>query len=341
MNNKHEKGDLMNARKIEIFSENWRFSREIQGDEENFLTKVIQSDYDDSLWKSVTVPHDWAIDGPFSTENDPQFVKVHADGILQETSHIGRTGGLPITGLGIYRRKFTVDSSAKTYFLEFDGIMSFGKVFVNGKNVAERPYGYSSFSADITECVVKDGENSVVVIANPKDTSSRWYTGAGIYRPVRLLQLQEVYVSFDGTYVTSKINENNSADISIKSSFSGDINNKYHVTHEIYGPHGEKVAETDCPLEEKTLSNCRVDLPQLWDITSPLLYQCITKIHHNKEILDRYESKFGIRTVEMDNTRGFVLNGRKIKLQGVCLHHDLGMLGLQAINMPLNGNCKS
>ncbi len=191
------------ARITTLLLDDWKFSRDFQDTTIESTKLLLEKGFDDSAWRSVSVPHDWAVEGPFSPDNDPQFVKVHADGIMNETSHIGRTGGLPITGLGIYRKKFMIKSSTKRSFLEFDGIMSNSEIYVNGNKVGGRPYGYSSFSVDISEVVVSDKENTLIVFANPKHTSSRWYTGAGIYRPVRLLELQETFVAFDGTYITS------------------------------------------------------------------------------------------------------------------------------------------
>ncbi len=321
-------GGTMSSRIISELQEDWKFSRDFGDNSTETVKSVVLSGFDDSHWRTVTVPHDWAVEGPFSPENDPQFVKVHADGILKETSHIGRTGGLPITGLGVYRKKFTVFPDSKHIFLEFDGIMSHSEIFVNGKKVGGRPYGYSTFSMEITDFVNGDSENILVVTANPKPTSSRWYTGAGIYRPSRLVELQEAFVVFNGTFVTSKV-ENNQANVTIESNFSGEITDSMELVEEIYAPNGTQVAKIISTLQEKVLTNFTLDNPQLWDSIAPQMYLCVSKVLNNQVVIDEYSTKFGIRTVEISRKEGFVLNGKKMKLQGVCLHHDLGMIGAE------------
>ncbi|MFI3254905.1 MAG: glycoside hydrolase family 2 TIM barrel-domain containing protein [Eubacteriales bacterium] len=319
----------MSNRIVSVLKDNWLFSREFNHNSSEIAENCYKKDFDDSSWKRVTVPHDWAVEGPFSPDNDPQYVKVHADGVLKETAHIGRTGGLPITGLGVYRRNFTITPDSKRVFLEFDGVMSYSEVYVNGINVGGRPYGYSSFSLDISEVVMKTEENTLLVLANPKETSSRWYTGAGIYRPVRLVELQETFITFNGTYITSKVTKENTAKIVIQSDFSGEINESYQVEEEIFAPNGMSISKKVSPLSSKVTTEVIIQNPQLWDVISPVMYQCVIQIIKNGTVIDQYTSKFGIRTVEISRENGFVLNQKKMKLQGVCLHHDLGMIGAE------------
>ncbi|MFI3254101.1 MAG: hypothetical protein R3Y63_07145 [Eubacteriales bacterium] len=195
----------MSTRKITVLSDFWKFHHSLSTEREPWVTQSKTFDFDDNTWKEVKVPHVWAIEGNFSPEHDAQYEKVIADGILSETTHIGRTGGLPIYGFGIYRRKFMLQRDTKNVFIEFDGVMSNSEIYVNRIYVGGRPYGYSSFSVDCTKAVKFSEENLLVVVANPKESASRWYTGAGIYRPVRLLETQEAYVDFNGTFVSSRL----------------------------------------------------------------------------------------------------------------------------------------
>ncbi len=314
------------GRIITNLQENWRFSRDFPEKTRESAELSLGKDFSDESWRIVSVPHDWAVEGPFSAENDAQKVKVHADGILTDTTHIGRTGGLPHTGLGVYRRKFQVSKESKHTFLEFDGVMSYGEIYVNGKKVGERPYGYASYSLDVTE-FVQVGENQLAVLANPKEGASRWYPGAGIYRPVRLVELQEVFVAFNGTFVTWEIAEN-VAKIHLETKISGNTSAKdCNVVQELYAPNGLLLEKVNLAVADVVTCEYSVDNPQLWDLNATNQYCVVTKIVKNNLVIDEYKTKFGIRTVEITRKEGFKLNGQKLQLNGVCLHHDSGMLG--------------
>lgn len=317
----------MSSRTVTLLKHNWKFSRDFPENTQEIPPELLSNNFDDASWNVVSVPHDWAVEGEFSPDNDPQFVKVHADGILRETSHIGRTGGLPITGLGVYRCNFTVKDTTKRVFLEFDGVMSYSAVYVNGQKMGGHPYGYTSFHVDVTEALADHGENKLVVTANPKPSSSRWYTGAGIYRPVRLVEVQDAFVAFDGVYITSKL-ANHRGEVHVITDISGKVEDSSRkITQSIYAPNGILVAETTTKLSAKVETAFTIENPQVWDIVSTNLYELVTEITENDSVIDRYTSKFGIRTVEMSREHGFRLNGKQMKLQGMCLHHDMGAIG--------------
>lgn len=270
-------------------------------------------------WISVTVPHDWAIYGKFSPENDPQplenSVMDYHEGMIQ----IGRTGGLPFIGTGWYVTELEIPEKHEKAFLEFDGIMNHGEVWVNGTKAAERPYGYSSFSVDITPFVEKGKTATVVVKVNSMEKTSRWYPGAGIYRPVRLVLCEKEHFEYNGIWVRSDYDLNRrTAGLKIQCRMQGEG----AVRHTIFEPSGMSVKVLDEKDAEYSLEN-----PLLWDMENPQLYTLMSEILVDGEVRDRVYTRFGIRLAEFSGENGFFLNGKNIKIQGVCLHHDLGMLG--------------
>ncbi len=275
-------------------------------------------DADDSRWKQVTVPHDWAIYGDFSPENDPQplenSVLDYHEGMIQ----IGRTGGLPFIGTGWYKRKLTIPSDYSHVSVEFDGVMNHGEVYLNGILVGERPYGYSSFSVDLSDLLKRDGEDLLTVKVNSLPATSRWYPGAGIIRPVRLVMTSEEHIGYCGVWVgISPSKDMKSAEINLRTEVTGG-----EVVSTIFSPDGRhlfSVNGIDCSFN--------LENPELWDIDSPRLYSVMSEVWVNGILKDRIFTKFGIRDVLFDSDNGFFLNGKNRKIQGVCMHHDLGMLG--------------
>ena len=285
-----------------------------------------------TAWQQVRVPHDWAIYGPFSRENDLQKVAVVQNGEKVATEKTGRTGGLPYMGKGCYRTTLRIDKADDArYVLLFDGAMSEAQVFVNDKQVGYWPYGYNSFYCDATEAV-KEGENRVVVLLENKPQSSRWYPGAGLYRKVRLLTLPAVHVPVWGTQITTPYVSEEYASVSVKTQIEGvPANSPVTLRTEIRDAEGRVVSEKcdsrnlyyGMPFEQ----HLTVDKPKCWSPETPYLYTAHTTVIYDGRETDSYTTRFGVRTIELRADKGFFLNGKLRKFKGVCLHHDLGPLG--------------
>lgn len=318
------------AQRSEILLErNWKFHR---GDAENAQTVA----YDDASWQNVTVPHDWAIYGPFSRDNDLQYKQVVENGETKATWKTGRTGGLPYEGVGWYRTSFDASKSGRTTLI-FDGAMSEARVYVNGKEVIFWPYGYSSFHIDVTEHLTADGKNNVLAVRlENRPSSSRWYPGAGLYRNVHVLSTGNTCVPVWGTQITTPHVKEGFASVSLKTKVQNPGDEVLEFQTVIYGPDGKEVSsntrsvkyQTGRPIEQTFI----VENPQLWSPESPSLYVARTTLKRGEEVLDVYDTRFGIRTIEFIPEKGFYLNGKPYKFQGVCNHHDLGPLGA-AINV--------
>ena len=318
------------AQRSEIMLErNWKFHR---GDAENAQTVA----YDDASWQNVTVPHDWAIYGPFSRDNDLQYKQVVENGETKATWKTGRTGGLPYEGVGWYRTSFDASKSGRTTLI-FDGAMSEARVYVNGKKVIFWPYGYSSFHIDVTEHLTADGKNNVLAVRlENRPSSSRWYPGAGLYRNVHVLSTGNTCVPVWGTQITTPHVKEGFASVSLKTKVQNPGDEVLEFQTVIYGPDGKEVSsntrrvkyQTGRPIEQTFI----VENPQLWSPESPSLYVARTTLKRGEEVLDVYDTRFGIRTIEFIPEKGFYLNGKPYKFQGVCNHHDLGPLGA-AINV--------
>jgi beta-galactosidase len=293
-----------------------------------------------SSWESVNVPHDWAISGEFDINNDIYFIQVKEDGDLVKKVRTGYTGGLPHVGVGWYRKELLISEAdaGRRVYVEFDGVMSNAQVYVNGEFAGEWPYGYASFSFDVTD-LVKFGETNLIAVrAENFPQSSRWYPGAGIYRHARLLMVDPVHVAPWGTFVTTPDVSEKSATVNIQTSLKNKSGTGQNIKLEsiIYSPKGKQVGNNSTEFlldKESTLSQeIKVEKPQLWDISTPNLYEVVTIISAGGKQLDQYRTTFGIRTIEFTNDQGFFLNGQRTQLKGVSLHHDLGPLGA-AVNV--------
>jgi beta-galactosidase len=273
----------------------------------------------DGGWRALDVPHDWAIEGPFDPKINP-----HA-------------GALPAFGVAWYRKHFTLPASAKGryYSIEFDGAMSNAKVFLNGHELGGRPYGYIGFSFDLTPQLVFGGENVLAVRLAPEEHSSRWYPGAGIYRHVWIDATGPVHVARWGTYVTTPHVSDAAATVNVRTELRSREAQPATVSFEttVLDAAGQVVVRT---LSEPTILGgdtsvqqvqVTVDNPQRWDLDRPYLYTAVSVVKRAGEVLDRYATTFGIRTIEYGPQQGFLLNGRRVRFQGVCDHHDLGALG--------------
>jgi beta-galactosidase len=284
--------------------------------------------YDARSWTPVDIPHDWAIAGPFDREIDKQVVAIAQNGEQEATEKTGRSGSLPWIGEGWYRTTFSVPEGYPHVELLLDGAMSEPVVYVNGQMAGSWAYGYNSFTLDVSQ-LVQAGDNTLAIHLNNVPESSRWYPGAGLYRPVRLLLGQEVGIATWGTFVRTTALTPDEARIAVSTELRGtQPKQKVRVVQRILTADGTEVARHSAALgATSTVSNVlTVRQPQAWSPESPTLYTLETTVYDADSLTDRQLTCFGIRTVEV-SAAGFRLNGQVRKLKGVCLHHDLGPLG--------------
>ena len=303
-------------------------------------------------WNQVKVPHDWAIYGPFDRSHDLQSVAVTQNGETVATVKTGRTGGLPYVGKGTYRHRLEVAPGTldgRRHILFFDGAMSEAKVFVMGQQVCFWPYGYNSFWCDVTDLLV-EGKNEVRVELENRPESSRWYPGAGLFRKVRHITLPRIHIPVWGTYVTTPHVSKESASVTVRTRVEGmEDGTPVTVRTVIRNASGEVVAQrkdTRKLFGGEVEHQLTVKDPELWSPETPVLYYADTEIYAGAEIntdwsgsrpaisvneggimLDKTRTRFGIRSIEIIPEKGFFLNGKMRKFQGVCMHHDLGPLG--------------
>lgn len=315
---------------------NWKFSK---GD----FPEAVNKSFDDNGWESVTVPHDWAIYGPFDKEVDKQVIAIVQNNEKVATEKTGRTGALPFIGVGWYRTEFSVPDfkQRKKVLLTFDGAMSEAQVFVNGKKVGEWPYGYSYFYFDITSFLNSEGNNLLAVRLENQPKSSRWYPGAGIYRKVQINVKENISFEHWGTFISTPYITDDVAKINIKTELNGNGFRQFtHITGsdlrletEIKDATGKLVAKgsTTEIIDNHIEKNLAVTNPNLWSPENPYLYSATLKLFQENVLKDEQTIRFGIRKIEYLADKGFLLNGKVTKFKGVCLHHDLGPLG-SAIN---------
>ena len=296
--------------------------------------KYWQFSHDSIHWQSVTVPHDWAIKGPFDKKWDLQMVAIEQNGESEKTEKSGRSGALPWIGKGYYTTNIHLDSIAGQYVeLYFDGAMAEPVVYVNGKRAGSWAYGYAPFKVDITQ-YIKKGDNRVDVSLNNVEESSRWYPGTGLYRPVTLIVTNKTHLDPWKTFVkTQRITKvgTTKAVMSFDVALAGaskDFKGSLELSL-IDNTTGEKKDMHDLRIDGKSFKGgFRVDNPKLWSPETPNLYTLkIALVDNDGKDLDNLSMRFGIRTVKVDSIHGFRLNGESRKIKGVCLHHDLGPLG--------------
>lgn len=296
--------------------------------------KYWQFSHDSIHWQSVTVPHDWAIKGPFDKKWDLQMVAIEQNGESEKTEKSGRSGALPWIGKGYYTTNIHLDSIAGQYVeLYFDGAMAEPVVYVNGKRAGSWAYGYAPFKVDITQ-YIKKGDNRVDVSLNNVEESSRWYPGAGLYRPVTLIVTNKTHLDPWKTFVkTQRITKvgTTKAVMSFDVALAGaskDFKGSLELSL-IDNTTGEKKDMHDLRIDGKSFKGgFRVDNPKLWSPETPNLYTLkIALVDNDGKDLDNLSMRFGIRTVKVNSIHGFQLNGESRKIKGVCLHHDLGPLG--------------
>ncbi len=296
------------------FNDNWSFSLSDN-------PKASETDFDDKEWRVLNLPHDWAIEGDFSKDNPS-----------------GTGGGALPGGTGWYRKTFVPgnEDSDKIIRIDFDGIYMNSEVFINGQSLGKRPYGYISFGYDITPYLKWNEKNVIAVrVDNSEQPNSRWYSGCGIYRNVWLTKTNPVHVDEWGTYVTTSEISNNNATLNIVTTVQNSGKNNETVTLKsiLNDMDGSIVAETESSVSvvagQKSDINHTLNIssPKLWDIENPYLYSLVTEVIKDGKCIDRYTTTTGVRNFKFDAEKGFILNGKQTKINGVCMHHDLGCLG--------------
>ena len=277
---------------------------------------------DDSKWRQLNLPHDWSIEGEFS-----------------EKAPAGTGGGALPGGIGWYRKTFTIDAAlkGKLIFIQFDGVYRNSEVWINGHYLGKRPYGYSTFEYELTPHLVYGAKPNVIALKvdNSQQPNSRWYSGSGIYRNVWLTSLDPVHIEHWGTYVTTPEVSEQSATVAVKTKVSNRSNSTAPVdlTTIILDAAGRQISRV---TEKRVVTKgqrsevsqtLKVSAPVLWSDERPYLYKLISQLTQSGRVVDRYETPFGIRTFRFDVEKGFFLNGKPVKIRGVCNHHDLGSLG--------------
>lgn len=294
------------------FNKNWKFSLDS-------VSNAYASDLDDATWRVLNLPHDWSVEFPFDTINGE-----------------GCTGYLP-GGTGWYRKHFDLklDSNQKAYVL-FDGVYNHSEVWLNGEKLGYHPYGYTPFYFDLTTLLSADGQNNLLAVKvdRTRYADSRWYPGSGIYRNVKLIVTDKLHVPVWGTFVSTPDVSAEEATVNIDVTVENDYDaaKTIDVITEIYNSNNELVAtlKTEKVTVETSTTVSQLETlksPALWDVDAPNLYTAKTKLIENGKELDCYQTRFGIRSIRFDANEGFFLNGKNMKIKGVCLHHDGGLVG--------------
>lgn len=304
-----------NDRKTENFNRDWKFKL---GDVAN--GQIIK--LDDTQWRLLNLPHDWSIEGNFAKDNPST-----AGG-----------GALP-GGIGWYRKSFTVSENDKdkSVYIEFDGVYRNSEVWLNEHYLGKRPYGYSSFRYNLTPYLKYGKEKNIISVKvdNSNQPNSRWYSGSGIYRNVRLVTTNKIAVEYNGTYIITPIINDEYAAITIQTTIKNSIGKVQNIKliNEVVYNIGKVVTSVESSVtlsdqqNQVVTQNLDLSNPILWKLNNPYLYTMVTKIEYDNKVCDEYTTKFGIRYFYFDVETGFSLNGERIKINGVCNHHDLGCLG--------------
>jgi len=301
------------AREVIILQSNWKFARGPQGN-------GWQVKFDDSKWQKVSIPHDWAISGPFIPDGD------------------GNTGKLPWKGEGWYRNSLNIPQKFKgqTIYLLFDGILSCPEIYINGKMAGKWDYGYNSFYLDITSLVQFNKPNSIAIHADNRNHDSRWYPGAGIFRKIRMIVVNPVHIGIWGTYITTPAVKDDIAQVRIVQTimnWQSTVKGEVKIENVLFKPSGEEIARkmnmVDLTSKDTIYYEVTIPVknPDRWDVNNGQIYCVNTIISKNNVVLDSCTTPFGIRTMRFTADDGFYLNGRRVQLKGVNLHHDQGPLG--------------
>lgn len=302
------------GRIVQNFNNNWKFQL---GEH----LEARKDSIDLSKWRNINLPHDWSIEGSFS-----------------ENYKTGPEEGALPAGIGWYRKTFSIskDLEDREVFINFDGVYKNSEVWINDHYLGKRPYGYSSFQYNLTPYLNFDGKNTIAVkVDNSEQPNSRWYTGSGIYRNVHLIIKSKIYIGHWGTFATTPLIEKDSAKVDLKIN----LKNRYEraknikISTVIVDSIGNNVAKQENDIKIAAIDSAEIhqhftiNKPKLWDITNPYLYSVSTSVYNGDTLVDNFETPLGIRKFHFDAEKGFFLNGRNLKIHGVCLHHDLGALG--------------
>ena len=306
---------LVAQRQTTNFDQAWRFHL---GD----VAGAQQAAFGDSGWRALDLPHDWSIEGPFKEQNPA-----------------GVAGGALPGGIGWYRKAFTLPAgdTAKVVFIEFDGVYRNSEVWINGKYLGKRPYGYSSFRYELTPHLRYGKQRNVIAVRvdNSQQPNSRWYSGSGIYRHVRLIKANPVHVDQWGTYVTTPAVSAESSQVTIRTSLRNERHGEQPIVLStvVLDSAGKEVAAvaTMGRVAGDSIAELVQDLtisrPVLWSLERPYLYRVVSRVMCGSTACDNYATPFGVRSFVFRADSGFYLNGKAVKIRGVCLHHDLGALG--------------
>src|ERR1039458_887679 len=295
----------------ESFDFGWKF---FKGD----APGAQQPDFSDAPWRTLDLPHDWSIEGPFS-QTEPAQASLPA-------------------GIGWYRKRFRLPESyrGRTVVIEFGGIYENSEVWINGQYLGKRPYGYIPFSYDLTPHLNFGRDNVIAVkVDNSHQTNCRWYSGSGIYRHTWLLATNPVHVAYWGTFVTSPHVSKEAATVQIKTRVRNDGKSAARciLSTTILDQEGQAVQSAEAVQEVAAegvyefVQQVRVEKPNLWSLANPYLYKVRSAVREQDRVVDQYDTPIGIREAVFDADKGFLLNGEHVKLNGVCLHHEAGCLG--------------
>lgn len=303
------------TRNTASFNSNWKF---YLGD----ATDAQSATFNDASWKALDLPHDWSIELPFDS-----------------TSPTGTGGGALRGGLGWYRKTFTMPatSKGKKVFIDFDGVYMNSEVFINGHSLGVRPNGFISFRYDLTPYLHYGNEKNFIAVKvdNSKQPNSRWYSGSGIYRNVWLTTVNDIFVDQWGTHVTTPQVDEQSAKVVLTTTVNnakaenGIVSVKtslYDAASKVVGTSSNNIAVPKNGTTNAT-QQFSIAKPNLWSVDRPYLYKAVTQIVENGKVIDEYTTNFGVRYFNFDVDKGFFLNGKHLKIRGVCDHHDLGCLG--------------
>lgn len=301
-----------NPRLVQDFNDNWKFSL---GDKPG----AAQVSYADKDWRVLDLPHDWSVEGNFSKAHPATF-----------------GGGALPGGIGWYRKDFVIPESSKGKYLaiDFDGVYRNSEVWINGHFLGKRPNGYISFRYELSPYLNYGGKNTIAVkVDNSKQPNSRWYSGSGIYREVKLVTTGMTHVDQWGTFITTPFVNESLAKVNIKVNikYGGKIFQQATVKTMIYDRNNKLIATSAKKIalngDMLVSDDMKIEKPQLWSPSNPYLYTVITRIVLKDKVADQYATTIGLRNFSFDAERGFFLNGEPLKIRGVCNHHDLGALG--------------
>ena len=298
-----------------LFDEGWQFTQ-------TDSVKMSWFGYNDKTWRTLDLPHDWAIEGDFMA-----------------TAPSGASGGALPGGIGWYRKHFNVTKAdkGKKLFIDFDGVYMNAKVWINGHELGQRPYGYSSFRYDLTPHLNYGGDNVVAVrVDNSDQPNSRWYSGCGIYRHVYLVSTDNVHVSHWGTWVNAEVQASGAAVFKLDVELDNETgkSKKVMVVNTLLDAAGKAVGSSSSAVKlsagasRKAVSqSMTLKNPQLWSVERPYIYKVRTQVKVGGKVVDEYYTNTGVRSFRFDAEKGFFLNGKNMKINGVCQHHDMGCLG--------------